>query len=372
MYNKEGLPVFIIIIPFLLIVFISFFSLSYHLKISHDSELFLKQYKQNQYINSKIIDKLQKDFEKANQIKNKEYTHFMLILTGCVMVFMTLFTILMKYIISTLINKYIQQVQDKEQKLQNLNKTLQSKVKLGIQEAKQKDKAIIAQSKLAHMGSLISMIAHQWRQPLSELSGVLMELETATRFKKLTSKRALVLSKRGDEVIEYMSSTIDDFRNFYKPDKKKEYFRVSFSCKKAISIINAALKNLNIKLDFIINHDSIIYGYPTEYSQVVLNILSNAKDVLKEKNIKNPTISLFIEKQENENIVTIHDNAGGIKEEYMDLIFDPYFSTKSQTKGTGLGLYISKLIIEENMGGKLLVKNGKQGAIFKIILKENK
>ena len=193
---------------------------------------------------------------------------------------MILFTFLMLSIIKDVIIKYKQKVQNREDELQNLNENLSLKVNQGIQEAKQKDRKILEQAKLARIGSMISMIAHQWRQPLSQLSGILMELETVTRFKKVDDNYILNAIDKSDKMIEFMSNTIDDFRNFYKPDKKKEDFYVFDACKKAISIIDATLENLGIHLILNIKDDKKIFGYPTEFSQVILNIISNAKDIL--------------------------------------------------------------------------------------------
>lgn len=373
MFNKEGIPFFTVIIPFLSILFVSFFSTSYYLKISNDSFENQKKELRELYVLKSNNDKKDIDFlllqkEKQHKENQQKFKDFMFVLTSSIIIFMALFSLLMSSIINDVVKKYKEQVQYKESKLQKLNKSLESKVQKGIEEGKRKDKAILQQSKLARMGSMISMIAHQWRQPLTELSGVLMELETATRFKKVDENHILNSIERCDGMIEFMSNTIDDFRNFYKPDKKKEDFYVFNSCQKAIDLINASLKEANINLILNVKKDKLIHGYPTEFSQVILNLITNARDVLLEKNIDNPKIELSVESMGVLCIVKVKDNAGGIKEENLDLIFDPYFSTKDEKTGTGLGLYISKLIIERNMGGELSVKNDEHGAVFKIVL----
>ncbi len=373
MFNKEGIPFFIIIIPFLSIIFLAFFSTSYYLKLSEENfKIDLIEFKKS-YISN--INNNQKDLElkikeKINRLKIREdkFIDFMITLTSTVLVFMALFSYLMTFIITDVIKKYKKQVQMKEEKLQNLNKTLALKVQNGIEDGKRKDKAILEQSKLARMGSMISMIAHQWRQPLTELSGILMELETATRFKKVNDSHILDSLEKSDKMLEFMSNTIDDFRNFYKPDKKKEDFFILDSCKRAINLVNATLAENEIEFILDVIDDKKIHGYPTEYSQVILNLITNASDILLEKNIQNPRIELRIKTRGLLSIVTVSDNAGGIREENFDLIFDPYFSTKDSSKGTGLGLYISKLIIERNMGGELSVQNDEKGAVFKIVL----
>lgn len=371
MFNKEGIPFFTVIIPFFSILFISFFTMSYYLKVSNESfEVELVEYKKiyllKKDISKTTLDKLIEDKIQNHQEEQTKLKRFIIILTVSVLVFMAVFSYLMMNIINDVVIKYKQQVKNEEQKLQSLNKTLAQKVKEGIEEAKRKDKAILQQSKLARMGSMISMIAHQWRQPLTQLSGILMELETATTFKKVDEEHILKSISKSDKMIEYMSNTIDDFRNFYKPDKKKEDFYALDSCKRAINLASASLKDSSIELILDVKDDKLVYGYPTEYAQVILNLISNARDVLVEKRVKKPKINIVIDIEQNSSIVVVKDNAGGIKDEHFDLIFDPYFSTKDSSKGTGLGLYISNLIIEKNMRGELSVQNDKEGAVFTV------
>uniref|UniRef100_UPI0040478BD6 sensor histidine kinase n=1 Tax=Aliarcobacter sp. TaxID=2321116 RepID=UPI0040478BD6 len=372
MFNKEGIPFFIILMPFLSILLLSFLSISYYLKLSHDKlELDIKEYKELYLKNSSDTKQLDLVIEnKVNEFKIREdkFYDFILAVSFVLAFFMAFFSYIMILIIKDFVKKYKEQVQNREDELKSLNDNLSMKVENGIEEGKQKDRKILQQAKLARIGSMISMIAHQWRQPLSELSGILMELETAVRFKKADEKHILTAIEKSDKMIEFMSNTIDDFRNFYKPDKVKEEFLVSISCKNAINIIDATLKNCDISLNINIKDDKRIFGYPTEFAQVVLNILSNAKDILMEKKIKNPRIDINIDSKGILSIITIKDNAGGIHEKNLELIFDPYFSTKDTSKGTGLGLYISKLIIERNMGGELSVYNDEEGAVFKIVV----
>lgn len=372
MFNKEGIPFFIIVIPFLSILFVSFLSISYYLKLSNETyQTEINEYKRlhlEKLSDTQIINRFLEIKIKEHEEEEKKFKRFLFTATAVILVFMVLFTFLMLSIIKDVIKKYKLQVQNRENALECLNENLSLKVKQGIEEAKQKDRKILEQAKLARIGSMISMIAHQWRQPLSQLSGILMELETTTRFKKVDNDYILNAIDKSDKMIEFMSNTIDDFRNFYKPDKKKEDFYVSDACKKAINIIDATLENLGIDLILEIKDDKKIFGYPTEFSQVILNIISNAKDILMERNIKNPKIEINIESKGILSIIIIKDNAGGIEEKNLEQIFDPYYSTKDSSKGTGLGLYISKLIIERNMGGDLSVSNNSEGAVFKIVV----
>ncbi|AXH09338.1 histidine kinase [Malaciobacter halophilus] len=265
-------------------------------------------------------------------------------------------------------NEYRKSVIKKEQELQDLNKNLELKVEKAISDVKKKDRAMLHQSRLARMGAMLSMIAHQWRQPLSELSGVLMELETANKFKKVDEKMIQDSVNESNKLIEFMSNTIEDFRNFFKPDKKKVYFYLDDACNEALTLVDASIKNFNINLVKKVKCNSIIYGYEREFAQVMLNLISNAKDILVQRDIKNPNIYIEVDAIGSNAIVKVLDNAGGVEDEYIDLIFEPYFTTKSSSKGTGLGLYMAKMIVEKNMEGEISVENTNKGALFLVTL----
>ncbi|WP_419768963.1 ATP-binding protein [Arcobacter sp.] len=246
---------------------------------------------------------------------------------------------------------------------------LENKILEEINHRTNQEKLMIQQSKLAAMGEMIGNIAHQWRQPLGEINAVLMEIETITRYGKLEEEHLLKSIKTCNEITEHMSTTISDFQNFFKPSKQKDKFSVLEVCKKAVSIINASLNNNNIELIFDIQEDNKIEGYSNEFSHAILNIISNAKDALISRKIKNPIIILSIKVGKEFTIIKIEDNAGGIKLEDINLVFEPYFTTKGEKRGTGIGLYMTKVIVEDNMHGFIDVKNTKEGALFRIKVK---
>lgn len=285
------------------------------------------------------------------------------------MLFIGFISYIMSRKITAAFKHYQDNVQKKELLLEDMNKNLEKKVQVAIDEAQKKDRAMLHQSRLARMGTMLSMIAHQWRQPLSEVAGILMELETASKFKKADDNMIQESVKESNRLIQFMSYTIDDFRNFFKPDKKKVHFYIEDSCFEAISLITASIKSYNIKLNTNIKCNYEIYGYKGEFAQVLLNLMSNAKDILIQREIKNPRIDLEADYVDGYAIVTVKDNANGVEEEYLEQIFEPYFTTKSSAQGTGLGLYMSKMIIEKNMGGELSVENTKDGACFKVKIK---
>jgi len=209
------------------------------------------------------------------------------------------------------------------------------------------------------MGEMIGAIAHQWRQPLNELGLSIQNLKYDYRFGKVDEKFIDEFIDYNKRTIMFMSRTIDDFRNFFRVDKEKKNFNVKEVTNSVISMLSSQLKNNNITVT-LTGYDFIYNGFASEYSQVILNIINNAKDILIEKNIANPKIEIVLEN----NIITIKDNAGGIPNDILDRIFEPYFTTKEQGQGTGMGLYMSKMIIEDNMGGSLTVTNDTDGASF--------
>jgi two-component system C4-dicarboxylate transport sensor histidine kinase DctB len=168
------------------------------------------------------------------------------------------------------------------------------------------------------------------------------------------------------ETLKFMSQTINDFKNYFKPDKELSRFSIGPVVKRTISIMEGSIGNIQITIEYDEAEDQVIYGYPNEYSQVILNILLNAKDALNERKTSNPEIKISIRTENGKSVVTIGDNAGGIPENIIDKIFEPYFSTKGPDAGTGVGLFMSKNIIEENMNGKLTAYNTEQGAEFRI------
>ena len=235
-----------------------------------------------------------------------------------------------------------------------------------IRHNRQNDKMMFQQSRMASMGEMIGNIAHQWRQPLMELSSISMQLQAKVELLGEVSNNEIIDAiEKSNKITQYMSDTIDDFRNFFAKDKEKEIFKISDQISSAINIINSSLKQHDIKLEIIVQKNSLVEGFKNEYSQVLINILSNAKDVLISRNIKNPKISIKILQKDNNSVVQIIDNAGGVNVKPIEKIFEPFF-TNDKINGTGIGLFMSKLIIENNMQGRLFVENNKDGAVFTI------
>lgn len=242
------------------------------------------------------------------------------------------------------------------------NKGLAEAVKTKTAENLKQQRLLQEQSKLAAMGEMIAAIAHQWRQPLNALSLSIQNLEYD--FEDGSVDKAFIKRyvKKNQETIGFMSRTIDDFRHFFRMDKVKENFGVKKAIEETVRIQHAALKNTEIALK-IKGEDFEVYGYRSEFQQVVLNLICNAIYALRDGHVAHPEIDILLEA----NHIDIRDNAAGVPEEIIDRIFEPYFTTKEQGEGTGIGLYMSKIIIEEHMAGILGVSNPKEGGASFVI-----
>jgi signal transduction histidine kinase len=230
-------------------------------------------------------------------------------------------------------------------------------------------KAFLEQSKTAAMGELISMIAHQWRQPLQTVSILAQKLIITKATDGHVNNEILEKAVKDIDIqLSYMSRTIDDFRNFFKPESSSIISKPSAIIEKAIKFLHYVLTINNIDFELDIKKDYEINIIENNLIQVLINIIKNSIDVLLERNIQSKKITIRCDFNENYVIIEIEDNAGGIPKEDLKKVFDSYYTTKNDEKGTGLGLYMSKIIIEDHSLGKLSVKNGSDGALFKIEL----
>lgn len=277
-------------------------------------------------------------------------------MTNFILFLVFFFLIITLYIISKRKNSF------------NYNQKLEEEVKKQLLELRDKDELLIAQSKLAAVGETLAHIAHQWKQPLSQINSVVLNIETDFEDKKLSRE---VLENHLNEIEKmtlYMSDTIESFNTYLQPNKSREIFSIKEAFDNSFALVYKLLESKHIECKLEIIEDSFVKGVKKEFVQALLVILNNAKDVLVENKIKYPKIHISIFRKENKSIIEIKDNGGGISEKYFDKIFDPYFTTKPHSQGTGHGLCMAKMIVEKSMHGKLDVKNEKKGAKFSIIL----
>jgi len=256
-----------------------------------------------------------------------------------------------------------------EQALQNFNENLEKDISSKIQEIHYKDAMLRERTKLAAMGEMIGAIAHQWRRPLSTLHINIEMLEQDYIEGKIDKKFLDVYIEKNSDIIQYMSKTINDFQDFYKINKEKEYFDV---IEKIESVSDLQINQLEQNgINLIKEGETFtVFGYPSEFQQVILNLINNAKDALMENERKNAYIKIVVSSENDRGVIRVSDNAGGVDQAMLGKIFEPYFTTKEQNGGTGLGLYISKMIIEKNMHGELSISNQGEGAEVLISLKK--
>jgi|GEM_PF-1954633 len=252
----------------------------------------------------------------------------------------------------------------KQLQLEVLNNSLQQRIAESIAEIREKDQVMISQSRQAAMGEMIGNIAHQWRQPLNALAMVLGNINSAYQYNELDGKYLENAVANGNRLIQKMSTTINDFRNFFLPDKEKVVFSALEQIKQSITLVEDGLKSNNISVILEAPYDVQLLGFPNEYSQVLLNLFSNARDAMLESNSPQRIINIQLEKQGNFGVITFSDSGPGIPDKIISKIFEPYFSTKKM--GTGIGLYMSKTIIERSMNGILEVENKASGTAFTI------
>jgi len=265
-----------------------------------------------------------------------------------------------------ILNKTLEKrVKEQTEQLLQLNQTLEKRVAQEIKKNEEKQKMMFLQSRLASLGQMLANIAHQWRQPLTQLN--LSIYSTKKEFLNNNPKDAMNFYNESKSIIQNMSNTIDDFTNFFKPEKNKKFFSLKKCIMESIQILDKIIKNEKIKI--VANYKDIeLLGIQNELSQVIINLIQNSKDAFIYNKIKNKKIIISINKKEDFVIINIEDNAGGIKEENIEKIFEPYFTTKHSSSGTGLGLFMSKMICEQGFNGTMDVKNKNNGIILSIKL----
>ena len=256
----------------------------------------------------------------------------------------------------------------KDRELKRLNESLLQRVDDEVSRNREKDKQLLSQSRQAQMGEMLSMIAHQWRQPLAAISSTSSGLELKAILGKADSELVIKSAKNISKYSQHLSETINDFRDFFKPAKESEEISFKEIIESVMGIVHVSIENQNIQVIREIQTQEKFKTYTNELKQVLLNLIKNSEDALLEKEIKNPFIKIVSYKEGSSFILEVSDNAGGISEDVIDNIFDPYFSTKLEKNGTGLGLYMSKTIIEDHCGGTINIVNDSLGALFRIKL----
>ncbi len=256
----------------------------------------------------------------------------------------------------------------KELKIRKLNQELQIRIDEEIKKSRKKDRLILQQSKLSAIGEMMNSIAHQWRQPLNRISLGMINIEEDFMYDELTHEALLQYSETINSSIQYLSRVIDDFREFYKPIAEQEAVDVSKLVRDLVDDLQDEYKekiDIKLRVGFKCNH---MVDYGRELKQVLLNLVNNSIDAILNSSIDGKIEMEMFELEENRILISILDNGGGIPKEIQERIFEPYFTTKFESEGTGMGLYVSKITIEVNMGGKLIYTPKESGSKFEIEL----
>jgi two-component system, NtrC family, C4-dicarboxylate transport sensor histidine kinase DctB len=257
------------------------------------------------------------------------------------------------------------------ERLEMLNEDLEASVESSVSKVKNHEKMLIAQAKQASMGEMLEMIAHQWRQPITAIGMISNSIMFDLVLDELDEEDLKIQLENINKQVDFLSNTIDDFRDFFKESKIKENLSLNSLINRVINLVQKQCTDSNIKIiQEEINKDIYIDVFKNELMQAILNILNNAQEAFSEVTDNQIDKILSIRwKKNNENVeIYIKDNAGGIKEKIISSIFKPYFSTKKEKNGSGLGLYISKIIITEHLDGEISVENIAAGAMFTIVL----
>lgn len=250
-----------------------------------------------------------------------------------------------------------------EEALKQLNETLAARIQEEVAKNREKDHLLIQQSRLAAMGEMVHNIAHQWRQPLTSLGLLVQNMAEDFRGHYMTNETLARDVKDAQSLLDRMSTTIDDFRRFFRPDRERVVFDAAQAARDGAFIIGAALRSNHIEITLDLPTEPLwISGFPGQYAQAVLNLLMNAKEAITGKQRMDGHIVVRLAEDNGSAAVSVEDNAGGIPAEVLPRIFDPYFTTKEQ--GSGIGLYMVKMIVEKNMNGQVEAGNGEQGARF--------
>lgn len=305
---------------------------------------------------TKIQEEIQKKKLKLEEeVKDAKYK--IILISSIISLLLIILLLLISRRIDLQFKKYENEIKENNHQLKKLNESLESQVKEQVLKMRKADEMLNQQSRLASMGEMIGNIAHQWRQPLSTISTI----ASGTKFEdELNLMNKEKLYKNLDLIVsntQHLSNTIEDFRNFFKKDKTKTSFNLKSTIEKVINLMSASLKNKGIQIKLEIDENIELYTLENELTQAILNILNNSKDALLEKELKIKCIKIKAFEKDNERYIEVYDNAGGIKDEIINKVFEPYFTTKFQSQGTGIGLYMTRTIIVSHMKGKITAKN---------------
>lgn len=335
-----------------------------NIKLTNDDTYFIDVNLEINAISIYLTSLINYDLSLAiNEKRNTDKIFNTIIIFSIISIFIVfLFSVILSLLIinnfKKLHNSLEQKVKEKTKELQELNNYLEIKISKEVSQNRKKDIIMFQQARFASLGEMLNNIAHQWRQPLGAITMIIQSFQTKMFLNKLTPE--FVEEKVNDALLlaKNMSTTLDDFKNFFSPNKIKSEFSVKNCIEHSIELSKYLLLQESIEVKLTIRKDVIINSYYNELSHVFLNIISNSKDALCSNVDKNDRIiKILVNKFQNHLVVNIVDNGGGIPQDILPKIFEPYYTTKYKSAGTGIGLYMSKQIIEKHMNGEISCKN---------------
>ena len=251
-------------------------------------------------------------------------------------------------------------------KQKEIEEGLTNEIQVKIEENRDKDSIMYQQSRLASMGEMISHIAHQWRQPLNILALVMQDIYISSQLGTLDNEKVDKSYEKSNDVLQYMSQTIDDFRNFFNQSNEASLFNLNKTITSIQTLVGSTFEHRKIAFTTELNDSFTLNGSENELIQVIINLINNAQDAIENSKVKAGHVTLTVFQTDNTIVLQVKDNGGGVKESILPKIFDPYFTTKHKTQGTGLGLYMSRQIIQKSFDGTIVVINEEKGAAFSI------
>lgn len=321
--------------------------------------IFLQINSINIYISSLMSSHLKDAIAEKNRNDRVFRTsiYMLFLLVGAVFLSSIAVSFLLVSNFKSLNNSLESKVSDKTKELQSLNDSLERRIKYEVENSRKKDQIMFAQARLAALGEMLQNIAHQWRQPLGALMMIVQSFQSKFIAGKLDADFIESRVEDAEVLAHNMSETLEDFRTFFNPNKKMQQFSIKRAIQKAFNLTQAQLQKDDINIYLTCSEDLEIYGFKNELIHVLLNLIVNSKDALVEKEIDDKKIWVVVKATQQNIYINVIDNAKGIKDDIMTKVFDPYFSTKHQSVGTGVGLYMSKQIVEKHMHGKIWCKN---------------
>ena len=314
----------------------------------------------NIYLSSLITTHLKQAIteKQVNDSLFQTSTVMLILLIGMIFFFITMVLLIIINHFKNLHNYLEENVLIKTKELRDLNDSLELRIKREVENSRKKDNIMFQQARLASLGEMLQNIAHQWRQPLGSLMMIIQSFESKFLAGKLNEAFISSRVKDAQLLSSNMSDTLEDFRTFFNPNKSKKAFRIKEVIQKAVDLSKYQLEKEEITLELLIKDDLEVFGFKNELIHVLLNLIGNSKDILASKTEQTHKIIHIIAKQNTQSIfINVIDNGGGIKSDIIPKVFDPYFTTKHKSVGTGIGLYMSKQMVEKHMHGKITCKN---------------